>query len=205
MSINIENAQLKFHQHRAGAAYRGIPFLFTFEQWLGMWVDSGKWHLRGKGGEGYVMARKGDVGPYSVENVEILTAAQNSRDAHRNGRHIYREPQRPGDYLMTLPPTNAPSEVVDGCESYRDAVRTCWKARRVQELTMRSLAAILAARPQHVSDWIIDDDLPSRRDLPAYLIRDFEWVCGNTLVSQWLAARSSLTVLEEMQAERAAA
>ena len=48
------------------------------------------------------------------------------------------------------------------------------------------------------------DDHPTRRDLPGQLIAAFEGVVGNTCVSQWIAAQSKLTVLEEMQAVKAA-
>lgn len=40
------------------------------------------------------------------------------------------------------------------------------------------------------------------RDLPADAIARFESVVGNTVVSQWIASQSKLTVLEEMQASR---
>ena len=44
-----------------------------------------------------------------------------------------------------------------------------------------------------------------RRELPARHIADVERVLGNTVISQWVAQQSKLTVLEEMQADRAAA
>ena len=52
----------------------------------------------------------------------------------------------------------------------------------------------------HVSDYLSDDE--TKRELPAKYIKAFEAVCGNSAISQWLAAQSKLTVLEEMQAER---
>jgi hypothetical protein len=58
---------------------------------------------------------------------------------------------------------------------------------------------------QHVSDYMHGDDKPTRRSLPAERLAAFEGFVGNSIVSQWLAARSRLTVLEEMQAERMAA
>lgn len=44
-----------------------------------------------------------------------------------------------------------------------------------------------------------------QRDLPAKAIYAFEWACGNTAITQWIAAQAKLTVLEEMQASRACA
>jgi hypothetical protein len=66
--------------HRANAKSRGIPFLLTFAEWLTIWLDSGKWDQRGRGVNQYVMARFGDVGPYSAYNVHICTVRQNHSD-----------------------------------------------------------------------------------------------------------------------------
>lgn len=95
-----------------------------------------------------------------------------------------------------------PPHLMKTCRSYRDAVRLCWELRRVRRMTQRQLAADAGLIPQHVTDYLNKDDKPSRRDLPARLIKDFEDVCGNTAVSQWVAANSVLTVLEELQASR---
>lgn len=42
-----------------------------------IWQRSGKWEQRGRG-QGYVMCRRGDSGPYAEWNVFIATAAENS-------------------------------------------------------------------------------------------------------------------------------
>lgn len=74
------NSPLKrFRQQWVGAKRRGIPWQITFTQWWKIWTDSGKWEQRGRGSK-FVMARFGDVGPYAVGNVEIITGAQNVRD-----------------------------------------------------------------------------------------------------------------------------
>lgn len=97
-------------------------------------------------------------------------------------------------------PSAVPFQWVRMCKSYRQAVRTAWKLRRVHYMTHAQLAAEAELYPQHVSDYLAADDKPSRRDLPADAIARFESVVGNTLVSQWLAAQSKLTVLEQVQA-----
>jgi hypothetical protein len=102
-------------------------------------------------------------------------------------------------------PRAVPTAVVIECKTYREAVRECWRRRRVHYMTQRQLGIYAGLRAQLVSDYLNPDDKPERRDLPADCIAAFESVCGNRLVSQWLAARSQLTVLEEMQATRAAA
>ena len=101
-------------------------------------------------------------------------------------------------------PSVAPVELVLWCKSYRDAVRACWELRRVKRMTKAQLSAEAELTPQHVSDYLAADDLPRRRDLPGDKVAAFEAVCGNTLVSQWIARASGLTVLEEMQARRSA-
>ncbi len=101
-------------------------------------------------------------------------------------------------------PSVAPAEFVAKCKTYREAVRYCWELRRVKRMTKAQLAAEAELTAQHVSDYLAADDLPRRRDLPACKVAAFETVCGNTLVSQWIAHQSRLTVLEQMQARRAA-
>lgn len=76
----VRTLAICFRDHRAGAKRRGIPFELTFEQWLTIWQDSGHLHERGVAGHQYVMARKGDKGPYSVSNVKIVTAKQNHEE-----------------------------------------------------------------------------------------------------------------------------
>lgn len=102
-------------------------------------------------------------------------------------------------------PQAVPMHTVSLCKSYRDAVRTAWKLRRIPGMTKAMLAHFAELTPQHISDYLAEDDNAGRRDLPADSIARFENVVGNTLVSQWVARQSQLTVLEEMQATRAAA
>jgi hypothetical protein len=66
-----------FDAHRQNAKRRGTPFLFTLPEWWAWWQLDGRWEHRGMGRDALVMARKGDVGPYSVENVDCITHAQN--------------------------------------------------------------------------------------------------------------------------------
>lgn len=102
-------------------------------------------------------------------------------------------------------PSAAPHQWVHMAKTYRQAVRLAWKMRRVTYMTRQQLASEAELYPQHVTDYLHEDDKPSRRDLPAQAVARFEAVIGNTLVSQWLASQSKLTVLEEMQATRAVA
>ena len=58
-----------------------IQFKLTFEEWLKIWIDSGKFHLRGKKIGQYCMSRIGDKGHYEVGNVFIQLNSQNRVDA----------------------------------------------------------------------------------------------------------------------------
>jgi len=68
--------QMKSAQHNSKVGWR-----FTFATWWKVWQESGHWNERGRGKDKYVMARFGDTGPYSPENVEIITHSQNSQDS----------------------------------------------------------------------------------------------------------------------------
>lgn len=59
---------------------RGISWEITFPEWVQVWKESGKIDERGLWANGYCMARKGDVGPYSIDNVYITTVAANAAD-----------------------------------------------------------------------------------------------------------------------------
>jgi hypothetical protein len=67
----------RFKQQRSQARRRGIEWQLTFEEWLGIWSASGRWEQRGNRTGGFVMGRNGDVGPYSVTNVQIIPHSQN--------------------------------------------------------------------------------------------------------------------------------
>lgn len=76
--------QARYAQQRQRALARGIPWELTFDQWMAIWRDSGKFELRGKKTGQYVMARRGDVGPYSESNVFICLFSDNIKDAYKN-------------------------------------------------------------------------------------------------------------------------
>lgn len=102
-------------------------------------------------------------------------------------------------------PSTAPMALVTLANTYREAVRLAWRLRRVHYATQRQLAAEAGLYAPHVSDYLATDDKPTRRSLPAEHIPAFEAFVGNTLVTQWIASKAKLTVLEELQATKAAA
>ena len=69
-----------FQMHRYNAGRRSIPFLFTIAEWWAWWQIDDRWARRGVGRDKLVMARKGDIGPYSTENVYAATHQQNVKD-----------------------------------------------------------------------------------------------------------------------------
>lgn len=68
-----------FTNQKNNATARGIPFELKLWEWWQIWQESGKWEQRGRFGDGYVMCRLRDEGPYSRENVYIATLRHNSR------------------------------------------------------------------------------------------------------------------------------
>lgn len=64
-----------------------IQVTMTFDEWLEVWTDSGKLHLRGRGQGRYCMARNDDLGDYAVGNVEIKACEENSREAKLGRSH----------------------------------------------------------------------------------------------------------------------
>jgi hypothetical protein len=74
----MDPAKRKWYDQRQNARRRGIKWDLPFDTWMKIWMDSGHWHERGVKTPGsYVMSRKGDQGPYSVDNVEIKTNREN--------------------------------------------------------------------------------------------------------------------------------
>lgn len=66
-----------FQMHRWNAKRRGIPFLFTFDQWVAWWMTGDRWSRRGRTKDALVMARPGDTGPYSPSNVVCISHHEN--------------------------------------------------------------------------------------------------------------------------------
>ncbi len=73
-----------YMKQKAKAKFRSIPWEFTFDEWLSVWLNSGRLNERGRCAGKYVMARHGDVGPYSPSNVEIILCEKNASDSRLN-------------------------------------------------------------------------------------------------------------------------
>ena len=79
----MRSPRKKYYTHKYSSLQRNIPFELTFEQWWDIWQQSGKWEERGCRKGQYCMSRKGDVGPYSVDNVFIQLSSQNAIDGNK--------------------------------------------------------------------------------------------------------------------------
>ena len=98
--------------------------------------------------------------------------------------------------------------VIGQCDSFRAACVLAWEYRTSKGLTRRTLAEHCELYAPHVSDFFnpqaTDAKGTRRRDLPAEKIADVERVLGNRAISQYLARRGMLTLMEEVIAARTA-
>lgn len=106
---------------------------------------------------------------------------------------------RPKDELTFLPP-----ELIDGCQTYRDACRLAWEWRRVKGQTKLSLAEQCELLPCFVTDYFNDEPKDRkgrrRRELPADKIDAVEEVLGNNAISQYLNRKKGFRIWEEVKA-----
>ena len=68
-----------YGNHKHIAIKRGIPFLFTFEQWSEWWLTDDRWSRRGRKAGQLQMGRKGNNGSYSPDNVECVTKEEKQK------------------------------------------------------------------------------------------------------------------------------
>jgi hypothetical protein len=81
-------AKLRYLDKKYSAKKYNIPFLISFEEYYQLFLKAGidKNIPQKNNGQAMCLCRKGDIGPYSVDNCYIATASQNHIDAHINGR-----------------------------------------------------------------------------------------------------------------------
>lgn len=71
------------------ALHRGLEWHFTYESWVNWWLRhlGPDWfQLRGVRKYDFCMARKGDSGHYTEDNVERITNGENGRARKTNGK-----------------------------------------------------------------------------------------------------------------------
>ena len=69
-------------QQKQNARRRGIPFEFTYKEWIDWWGED--IILRGKGKDKLVMARNNDSGAYHPNNVTKLLGQYNVSEGNKN-------------------------------------------------------------------------------------------------------------------------
>jgi hypothetical protein len=114
-------------------------------------------------------------------------------------------------HLALLARIDAPSVIpytqIAGVSDYRAAVRLCWMHRRSTGMTRSTLAELTGMRACLIVDYLDPATVSragvERRDMPAKYITAMEAVCGNTFISQYIAAQSKLTVLESLSVRAA--
>jgi hypothetical protein len=72
-----------YASQKARAKIRGIDWNLTVQEWVTWWEDTGYAHLRGRGEGKYVMCRKGDIGPYSLDNIYCDLGTNNMSFANK--------------------------------------------------------------------------------------------------------------------------
>lgn len=68
------------------ARRRGVGFTISFEEWRAWWLVDDRWSNRGLKRGQFVMARKGDAGPYDLSNIYLATSEQNQADIPKSVR-----------------------------------------------------------------------------------------------------------------------
>jgi len=92
-----------------------------------------------------------------------------------------------------------PHEVVMGLRSWRHACRLAWKLRNPR-ITLRTFAELTDSYVSHCSDYFSVHH--TRRELPARKAGMACLLLGNTVLVQWLAQESRVTLMEELNAQR---
>lgn len=136
----------RFKQQRWRALDRGVGWEMTFDEWMKVWLDSGHWHERGIRAGGYVMGRKGDVGPYSVDNVQIIPHEQNISDGSKNNPGCVLKKTGSGrGWTYVARATRRPYQVVVS-RKYIGCFATQAEAEAAYELAVRSHVGDFLAR-----------------------------------------------------------
>jgi hypothetical protein len=88
---------IPYLRHKAQCHFRGEPFELTFEEFCKFWDTAEKWQARGRQRESLVLTRIDVEGPWSVNNVEIVTRyEQLTRSSFLKRGSIYNIPNRKG-------------------------------------------------------------------------------------------------------------
>ena len=94
-----------------------------------------------------------------------------------------------------------PKELIEGCNTYREACVLAWQHRTFTGLTESYLAVMCDLYQQHVSEYFRPDERDEkgrrRRELPAHKIGAVQAQLGNGAIGQWLARDMGVRLVEE--------
>ena len=79
-------------QQRNQAQWRGEQWAIDFETWKQIWDQSGQWENRGRARSCYCMTRRDHLGVWSVDNVQIITREEHSRQQSALSHSGYSSP-----------------------------------------------------------------------------------------------------------------
>jgi hypothetical protein len=65
-----------FRESRRQAVSVGYEWDISIKDWWAIWQASGKWEQRGRKAESYALFRKDNQGPFSADNLEVVTFSQ---------------------------------------------------------------------------------------------------------------------------------
>jgi hypothetical protein len=89
MKLDIEQAKKRFYWQRSDSYNRidangkPINWNLTFNEWLKIWLGSGKYDQRGPKKGQYCMSRYNDLGNYEINNVFIQQHSNNVSQARK--------------------------------------------------------------------------------------------------------------------------
>ncbi len=76
----------RYDEQRHRANQRDVEWDISFADWRDLWLEDDRWLRRGTGPDELVMSRPGDVGPYALSNVRIITQRANAQEYAERAR-----------------------------------------------------------------------------------------------------------------------
>ena len=130
--MDIKKAKGQFTHQKSASKSRfdkngdSILWKLTFEEWITIWFNSGQYENRGTRRGNYVMSRKGDIGPYSIDNVDIKLHEENAREGQVGRTKIISQDQK--DKISKTLTGHRPNLAIR--EKLSNAAKERWKRYR---------------------------------------------------------------------------
>jgi len=111
------------NQDRRDAAGNPVEMKMDFQEWLQVWISSGKYHLRGCRKGQFVMARKADLGHYEVGNVDIVPTEENHFVAHGREKCNFFGQDNAGKKCVVFKGTTVATNLATGEQIFMDGTK----------------------------------------------------------------------------------